>query len=85
MNAKWNTSLEPTGPEEYGFGNGRNYDLNRFYKNRTPKKICSFQELFVNINPEVFIDNHSNGADVGYTLHALQRNTNVWEQAWELF
>ncbi|MDQ7916939.1 M14 family metallopeptidase [Mesonia sp. MT50] len=61
------------GPKEYGFrGNARNYDLNRDFIKMDSKNAFAFAEVFHQINPDVFIDNHvSNGADYQYTLTHL--------------
>ena len=61
------------GPEQYGFrGNGRNYDLNRDFIKSDTKNSRSFQELFHQVNPDVFLDNHvSNGADYQYTFTCI--------------
>lgn len=61
------------GPESYGFrGNARNYDLNRDFIKADSRNAQSFAQLYHNIDPEMFIDNHvSNGADYQYTLTHL--------------
>ena len=73
LNRNTSSRANQNGPEEYGFrGNGRNYDLNRDFIKSDTKNSRSFQELFVKINPEVFIDNHvSNGADYQYTFTCI--------------
>lgn len=64
------------GPEEYGFrGNARNFDLNRDFIKADSKNARSFQEIYQELNPDVFIDNHvSNGADYQYTLTYIATN-----------
>lgn len=64
------------GPEEYGFrGNARNFDLNRDFIKTDSKNAISFQQIFRDLNPDVFIDNHvSNGADYQYTLTYILTN-----------
>ena len=64
------------GPEEYGFrGNARNFDLNRDFIKADSRNAVSFQEIFQDLNPDVFIDNHvSNGADYQYTLTYINTN-----------
>lgn len=64
------------GPEEYGFrGNARNFDLNRDFIKADTRNARSFQEIFHELNPDVFIDNHvSNGADYQYTLTYIATN-----------
>ena len=61
------------GPESYGFrGNARNFDLNRDFIKADTKNTFAFSEIFQQIQPEWFIDNHvSNGADYQYTLTHL--------------
>jgi len=61
------------GPEAYGFrGNARNFDLNRDFIKSDSKNSRSFQKLFTELNPDIFIDNHvSNGADYQYTFTCI--------------
>ncbi len=61
------------GPKEYGFrGNARNYDLNRDFIKADTKNTFAFYEIFHNLKPDFFLDNHvSNGADYPYTLTHL--------------
>lgn len=58
------------GPESYGFrGNGRNYDLNRDFVKCDSRNARTFNHIFRQWMPDVFIDNHtSNGADYQYTM-----------------
>lgn len=58
------------GPESYGFrGNARNFDLNRDFIKCDSRNARSFAEIFQQVNPDVFIDNHvSNGANYQYTF-----------------
>lgn len=58
------------GPMEYGFrGNRKNYDLNRDFIKTDSKNSASFQEIFNQWQPEVFIDNHtSNGSDYQHVM-----------------
>jgi len=62
------------GPEAYGFrGNARNYDLNRDFVKSDTRNARSFAQLFHQVQPEVFIDNHvSNGADYQYVFTYIQ-------------
>ncbi|MES2747117.1 MAG: M14 family metallopeptidase [Bacteroidota bacterium] len=73
LNRNTSSRANQNGPEEYGFrGNGRNYDLNRDFIKSDTKNSRSFQQLFREINPDVFIDNHvSNGADYQYTFTCI--------------
>lgn len=61
------------GPEEYGFrGNARNFDLNRDFIKCDTKNAKAFAQIFHDIKPNFFIDNHvSNGANYQYTLTHL--------------
>ena len=58
------------GPETYGFrGNARNLDLNRDFIKSDSRNSRSFQQIFNEWSPDVFIDNHtSNGADYQYAI-----------------
>lgn len=58
------------GPESYGFrGNARNYDLNRDFVKCDSRNARTFNHIFHQWMPDVFIDNHtSNGADYQYTM-----------------
>jgi hypothetical protein len=64
------------GPESYGFrGNGENLDLNRDFIKCDSKNTRTFQQIFHEWQPDVFIDNHtSDGADYQYTLTCIQSN-----------
>lgn len=65
MNRGKYSRANQNGPEEHGFrGNARNYDLNRDFIKTDSRNAMSFQEMFHDVNPIYFIDNHvSNGAD----------------------
>ncbi|MES2543548.1 MAG: M14 family metallopeptidase [Bacteroidota bacterium] len=78
LNRNSTTRVNQDGPEEYGFrGNGRNYDLNRDFIKSDTRNTKSFIEIFHQINPEVFIDNHvSNGADYQYELTYIMTQAN---------
>ena len=73
LNRNSTSRTNQNGPEEYGFrGNARNYDLNRDFIKCDTKNCKAFTELFHQLKPDVFIDNHvSNGADYQYTLTHL--------------
>lgn len=64
------------GPDEHGFrGNARNYDLNRDFIKADSRNAMNFQEIFQELNPIYFIDNHvSNGADYQYTFTYINTN-----------
>lgn len=61
------------GPVEYGFrGNGQNLDLNRDFIKMDAQETQSLIQLFHEIDPEIFIDNHvSNGADYQHVMTLL--------------
>ena len=74
-----NTSrANQNGPEEYGFrGNAKNLDLNRDFIKCDAQNTISFEKIFQQWQPDIFIDTHvSDGADYQYvmTLIATQRN-----------
>ncbi|SEP63533.1 M14 family metallopeptidase [Flavobacterium urocaniciphilum] len=73
LNRNSSSRANQNGPEEYGFrGNGRNYDLNRDFIKSDTKNSRSFQKLFTELNPDIFLDNHvSNGADYQYTFTCI--------------
>ena len=58
------------GPEAYGFrGNARNLDLNRDFIKCDSRNARSFNRLFNQWKPDVFVDTHtSNGADYQYVM-----------------
>ncbi len=58
------------GPRLHGFrGNARNLDLNRDFIKCDSRNAQTFNQLFAQWQPDVFIDNHtSNGADYQYTM-----------------
>ena len=61
------------GPQSYGFrGNSRNLDLNRDFIKCDAAETIGLEELFVKINPDIFIDNHvSDGADYQHVMTLL--------------
>jgi len=73
LNRNSTTRTNQNGPKEYGFrGNARNFDLNRDFIKSDTKNAKSFAEIFHNVNPDIFIDNHvSNGADYQYAITHL--------------
>lgn len=73
LNRNSHSRANQNGPEEYGFrGNGRNYDLNRDFIKSDTKNSRSFQQLFTELKPDLFLDNHvSNGADYQYTFTCI--------------
>jgi hypothetical protein len=73
LNRNATSRVNQNGPKEYGFrGNGRNFDLNRDFIKSDTKNARSFQAIFHEVNPSIFIDNHvSNGADYQYVLTCI--------------
>jgi Zinc carboxypeptidase len=78
LNRNSTSRTNQNGPEEYGFrGNARNYDLNRDFIKSDTRNTKSFKEIYHEINPEIFIDNHvSNGADYQYVLTYIMTEAN---------
>ncbi|MFQ3174922.1 MAG: hypothetical protein ACI9WT_001870 [Flavobacterium sp.] len=78
LNRNSTTRANQDGPESYGFrGNARNYDLNRDFIKSDTKNTKSFYEIFHQLNPDVFIDNHvSNGADYQYKITYIMTQQN---------
>ncbi|MEO5571624.1 MAG: M14 family metallopeptidase [Bacteroidia bacterium] len=66
------------GPEEYGFrGNSKNLDLNRDFIKCDSENAKSFEKLFHEWDPDVFIDTHvSDGADYPYTMTLISSQHN---------
>ena len=67
-NRRSNTRANQNGPNSQGFrGNANNYDLNRDFTKADTKNTEAFYEIFNNLKPQFFIDNHTtNGADYQY-------------------
>ncbi len=78
LNRNSTTRANQNGPESYGFrGNAQNLDLNRDFIKCDSKNAQTFNQIFAEWQPDVFIDNHtSNGADYQYklTLVTTQHN-----------
>lgn len=70
LNRGSHSRANQVGPAAYGFrGNARNYDLNRDFIKTDTRNAQSFQEIFTDWRPHLFIDNHtSNGADYPYVM-----------------
>ena len=64
------TRANQMGPEEYGFrGNARNLDLNRDFIKCDSRNALSFNAMFTEFDPDLFVDTHtSNGADYQATM-----------------
>ncbi|WP_121666421.1 M14 family metallopeptidase [Mesonia aquimarina] len=73
LNRNFHSRTNQNGPKAYGFrGNAQNYDLNRDFIKTDTKNTRAFAEIFHQLKPDFFIDNHvSNGADYQYTLTHL--------------
>lgn len=65
--------VDQNGPSEFGSrGNAENLDLNRDYIKCDSRNARSFAEIFHELNPDVFVDNHvSNGADYQHVMTLL--------------
>ncbi len=66
------------GPEAYGFrGNIQHLDLNRDFIKCDSRNAQTFNQVYTQWNPDIFIDNHtSNGADYQYTLTLIPTQHN---------
>ena len=78
LNRNSHTRTNQNGPESYGFrGNARNLDLNRDFIKCDSRNAGTFNQLFTEWQPDVFIDNHtSNGADYQYTMTMIASQHN---------
>ncbi|WP_417364230.1 M14 family metallopeptidase [Galbibacter sp.] len=84
MNRNRDSRTNQDGPEAYGFrGNAKNYDLNRDFIKSDSKNAFSFAQIYHELKPDVFIDNHvSNGADYQYILtHLFTQHNKLGGQA----
>ncbi len=72
------TRANQNGPSSYGFrGNARNLDLNRDFIKCDSRNAQTFNQIFGEWQPDVFIDNHtSNGADYQYTMTLIPTQHN---------
>ena len=73
LNRNSTSRVNQNGPVEYGFrGNSQNLDLNRDFIKCDSRETMSFANIFQNLNPDIFIDNHvSDGADYQHTMTLL--------------
>src|SRR5690606_23028136 len=78
LNRSPNYRVDQNGPEEFGFrGNGRNFDLNRDFIKLDSRNAQSFTEIFHELDPDIFVDNHvSNGADYQHIMTLLTTQHN---------
>ncbi|MBA5630475.1 M14 family metallopeptidase [Moheibacter lacus] len=65
--------VDQNGPDEVGSrGNAQNLDLNRDYIKCDSKNARSFTQIFHELDPDIFVDNHvSNGADYQHVMTLL--------------
>ena len=73
LNRSGDFRVDQNGPDEFGSrGNAQNLDLNRDYIKCDSKNARSFTQIFHELNPDVFVDNHvSNGADYQHVMTLL--------------
>ena len=78
LNRNSSTRANQNGPESYGFrGNAKNLDLNRDFIKCDSKNAQTFNQIYTEWRPDVFIDNHtSNGADYQYTMTLIPTQHN---------
>ncbi len=78
LNRNSGTRANQNGPVSYGFrGNARNLDLNRDFIKCDSRNAQTFNQIFGEWQPDVFIDNHtSNGADYQYTMTLIPTQHN---------
>lgn len=81
LNRNSATRVNQNGPESYGFrGNAQHLDLNRDFIKCDSRNAQSFNKIFTDWSPDVFIDNHtSNGADYQYTISLIATQHNKLE------
>ena len=70
--------VNQNGPTEYGFrGNAQNLDLNRDFTKCDSKEAKTFTQIFQQLDPDIFIDNHvSDGADYQHTITLISTQYN---------
>lgn len=73
LNRSADFRVDQNGPDEFGSrGNAQNLDLNRDYIKCDSQNARSFTQIFHELNPDVFVDNHvSNGADYQHVMTLL--------------
>lgn len=78
LNRSSNYRVDQNGPEEFGFrGNSQNLDLNRDFIKNDSKEAKSFANIYQQLQPQIFIDNHvSNGADYQHVMTLLTTQHN---------
>ncbi|NJN77831.1 MAG: M14 family metallopeptidase [Saprospiraceae bacterium] len=82
LNRNSTTRANQNGPEAYGFrGNAQNLDLNRDFIKCDSRNAMTFNDIFTQWMPDIFIDNHtSNGADYQYTMTLIPTQHNKLAQ-----
>jgi hypothetical protein len=78
LNRSANYRIDQNGPTEKGFrGNSQNLDLNRDFIKCDSKEARAFAEIFHQVDPDVFVDNHvSDGADYQHVMTLLTSQHN---------
>jgi len=78
LNRNSTTRANQMGPEAYGFrGNAQHLDLNRDFIKCDSRNAMTFNDVFTQWMPDVFVDNHtSNGADYQYTMTLIPTQHN---------
>lgn len=73
LNRSENYRVDQNGPAEFGSrGNAQNLDLNRDFIKLDSKNNRSFVQIFHEVQPDIFVDNHvSNGADYQHVMTLL--------------
>ncbi len=76
------TRANQDGPTEQGFrGNGQNLDLNRDFVKADSKNARTFQSIFQELKPHIFVDTHtSNGADYPYTMTLIHSQLDMIDE-----
>lgn len=76
LNRGTSSRANQDGPKEYGFrGNAQNRDLNRDFIKMDARETQTLVQLFHNLDPDIFIDNHvSDGADYQHVMTLLSEN-----------
>ncbi|MCX6318750.1 MAG: M14 family metallopeptidase [Bacteroidetes bacterium] len=78
LNRSANYRVDQNGPEEFGFrGNSQNLDLNRDMIKCDSKEARALVEIFHELDPDIFLDNHvSDGADYQHVMTLITTQSN---------
>ncbi len=78
LNRSSSSRANQVGPAQYGFrGNAKNLDLNRDFIKCDSRNARTFNQIYNQWLPDIFIDNHtSNGADYQYTMTMIPTQHN---------